>query len=122
MLSRRVIDQPWLALLLGLDAAIVDAVDLAVPGGDQVLQLFRFSVPSTEPVAPSMPALGSAHIAFIVEGLEELLDRLTAAGVAPLAPPVAITSGANTGGTLVCLRDPDGIVVELDEAPVPRTA
>lgn len=122
VLSRRVTDQPWLALLLGLDAAVVDAVDLAIPGTDQVLQLFRFSVPSTEPVAPSMSAPGSAHIAFIVEGLQELLERLAVAGVAPLAPRVVITSGANTGGTLVCLCDPDGIVVELYEAPVPQTA
>lgn len=122
LLSRRVIDQPWLAMLLGLDVAVVDAVDLAVPGTDQVLQLFRFSVPSTEPVAPSMSAPGSAHIAFVVEGLRELLDRLAVAGVAPLAPPVVITSGANTGGTLVCVYDPDGIVVEFYEAPIPRTA
>ncbi len=122
VVSRRVIDQPWLAGLLGLDAAVVDAVDLAIPSTDQVLQLFRFSVPSTEPVTPGMSVPGSAHIAFVFEGLRELLDRLAVAGFAPLAPPVTITSGANAGGTLVCVCDPDGVIVEFFEAPVPRTA
>jgi catechol 2,3-dioxygenase-like lactoylglutathione lyase family enzyme len=65
---------------------------------------------------------GSVHIAFIVEGLRALLDRLVEAGVAPLAPPVSITSGANSGGSLVCVRDPDGVVVEFYEAPNPPTA
>jgi lactoylglutathione lyase len=117
VLSRRVIDQPWLAQLLGLDEAVVDAVDLAVPGTDQVLQLFQFSVPSAEPVQPSMTKPGSVHIAFIVEGLRALLDRLAAAGAAPLAPPVTISSGANAGGSLACVLDPDGVVVEFYEAP-----
>jgi lactoylglutathione lyase len=122
VVSRRVIDQPWLARLIDLDIAVVDAVDLAIPGTDEVLQLFQFSVPSTEPVVPRMSAPGSAHVAFIVEGVHELLDRFAAAGILPLAPAVAITSGANAGGTLVCVRDPDGIIVELFEAPVPPTA
>lgn len=122
VLSRRVIDQPWLAQLLGLDAAVVDAVDLAVPGTGQVLQLFRFSVPSAEPIYPGMTRPGSVHIAFVVEDLRALLDRLVAAGAAPLAPPVSITSGANAGGSLACVQDPDGVVVEFYEAPgVPTT-
>ncbi len=120
--SRRVIDQPWLASLVGLDLAVVDAVDLAVPGTDQAIQLFQFSIPSTEPVAPAMSAPGSAHVAFVVDGLRELLDRFATAGFEPLAPPVVITSGANAGGTLVCVTDPDGIVVELYEAPGPKSA
>ena len=122
VLQRRVIDQPWLAQLIGMDAAVVDAVDLAVPGTDQVLQLFRFSVPSTEPVSPSMSAPGSVHIAFIVHGMADLLGRLAEGGVAWLAPPVVITSGANAGGSLVCVRDPDGVVVEFYEAPGPPMA
>jgi len=122
VLSRRVIDRPWLAQLLGLDAAVVHAVDLAVPGTDQVLQLFRFTVPSAAPVDPGMTNPGSVHVAFIVEGLRALFERLVAAGAAPLAPPVSITSGANAGGLLACLRDPDGVVVEFYEAPSPPTA
>jgi catechol 2,3-dioxygenase-like lactoylglutathione lyase family enzyme len=122
VVARRAIDQPWLAQLIGVDAAVVDAVDLAIPGSDQVIQLFRFSAPTMASIVPVMAAPGSAHIAFIVEGLRDLLDRFAAAGVPPLAPPVVITSGANAGGTLVCVYDPDGIVVELFEAPIARTA
>lgn len=117
IVSRRVIDAPWLAQLLGLDAAVVDAADLAVPGSDQVLQLFAFAAPSVAAVSPSLPAPGSVHIAFVVDGLRTLLDRFADAGVAPLSPPVVITTGANTGGTLACVSDPDGIVVEFFEAP-----
>jgi catechol 2,3-dioxygenase-like lactoylglutathione lyase family enzyme len=115
--SRRVIDQPWLAQLLGLDEAAVDAVDLAVPGTDQVLQLFEFSIPSGEPIHPGMTIPGSVHLAFVVSGLGALLDRLVEAGATPLAPPVSITSGANAGGSLLCVQDPDGVVIEFYEAP-----
>lgn len=48
--------------------------------------------------------------------------RVSGNGVAPMVPPVVITSGPNTGGSLVCMRDPDGIIVEFYEASVPRTA
>jgi glyoxylase I family protein len=116
--SRRAIDQPWLAQLLGIEAAVVDALDLAVPGTDQILQLFRFSVPADEPVRPGMTNAGSVHIAFVVEGLWVLYDRLVEAGALSLAPPVSITSGANAGGWLLCVRDPDGVVVEFFEAPI----
>jgi lactoylglutathione lyase len=119
IVSRRVIDAPWLAQLFGLDAAVVEAADLAVPGTDQVLQLFAFAVPSVAAVSPSMPAPGSVHIAFVVEGLSSLLERFADAGVPLLAPPVVITTGANAGGRLVCVTDPDGIVVEFFEAPAP---
>lgn len=115
--SRRVIDQPWLAQLLGLDSAVVDAVDLAIPGTDQILQLFEFSEPVDEPVHPGMTNAGSVHIAFVVEGLREVHDRLVEAGTRPLAPPVSIMSGANAGGRLLCVQDPDGVVVEFFEAP-----
>lgn len=121
VVSRRVIDAPWLAALLGLDAAVVDAADLAVPRTDQVLQLFAFAAPLVAAVAPSLTAPGSVHIAFVVDGTWTLLNRFADAGVAPLAPPVVITTGANTGGTLVCVSDPDGIIVELFEAPAPPT-
>ncbi len=120
VVSRRVIDAPWLAQLLGLDAAVVDAADLAVPGADQVLQLFAFAVPSVEAVSPSMSAPGSVHVAFVVDGLRDLLGRCAEAGIAVLAPPVMITTGVNTGGTLACVTDPDGIIVEFFEAPAPQ--
>ena len=117
IVSRRVIDAPWLARVLGLDAAVVDAADLAVSGTDQVLQLFAFAEPSVPAVTPAMPAAGSVHVAFVVEGLSSLLERFADAGVALLAPPVVITTGGNAGGRLVCVTDPDGIVVEFFEEP-----
>ena len=95
----------------------MDAADLAIPATDQVIQLFQFSVPRAEPVKPGMTHPGSVHLAFTVEDLDGLVHRLEAAGAPPLAPPVLITSGANAGGQLVCVRDPDGVVVELFEAP-----
>jgi catechol 2,3-dioxygenase-like lactoylglutathione lyase family enzyme len=117
VVARRVIDASWLAQLLGLEAAVVDAADLAVPGTDQVVQLFAFETPSVAAVSPAMPAPGSVHLAFVVRGLSDFLDRFAEAGVPLLAPPVVITTGANAGGRLVCVLDPDGIVVELFEAP-----
>ncbi len=115
--ARRVIDEPWLAQLLGLPEAVVDAIDLAVPGTGEIVQLFEFVVPRDAATRPGMTVPGSVHLAFTVEDLDRLLARLAAAGVPLVGSPVTITSGENTGGSLACVRDPDGIVIEFFEAP-----
>lgn len=117
LLSRRTIDQPWLSQLLGVQAAVVDAADLAVPNADAILQLFQFTVPLLAAVQPALVRPGSSHLAFVTSDLGTLYESLVARGVEPLAAPVSITSGANAGGSLVCLLDPDGVTVEFFEPP-----
>ena len=59
--------------------------------------------------------IGNAHIAFFVDELDPLYERLTALGVRSVSRPVTPTIGPNQGGRAVYLIDPDGFRVELIE-------
>ena len=59
--------------------------------------------------------IGNAHIAFFVDELEPLYERLTALGVKSVSPVVTPTIGPNQGGRAVYMIDPDGFRVELIE-------
>ncbi|HBK80819.1 MAG TPA: hypothetical protein DDZ83_14300, partial [Nitrospinae bacterium] len=61
--------------------------------------------------------VGSAHVAYNVENLEEMYAGLTAKGVRVLSSPVPITQGANKGGLVVYLEDLDGNTLEFIERP-----
>ena len=60
---------------------------------------------------------GTAHICLFVEGFEALWERLQAAGVESVSPPVSPTVGPNKGALAIYLIDPDGHRVELVETP-----
>lgn len=57
--------------------------------------------------------IGNGHIAFNVDDLDPLYDRLTAAGVKSVSLPITPTIGPNRGGRAVYMIDPDGFRVEL---------
>jgi catechol 2,3-dioxygenase-like lactoylglutathione lyase family enzyme len=61
--------------------------------------------------------IGNAHIAFKVDELEPIYQRLKAAGVRSVSEPVTPTIGPNKGGRAVYMIDPDGFRVELIQAP-----
>jgi short-subunit dehydrogenase/catechol 2,3-dioxygenase-like lactoylglutathione lyase family enzyme len=76
------------------------------------VELFEFR----SPLVRAMPAdwrpcdIGYTTVAFAVDDLDAALGRARAAGSAPLMDP----TGA-IGERRVCLRDPDGVLVELME-------
>lgn len=61
--------------------------------------------------------IGSAHLCFHVRDLPELHRRWAAASVRFVSDPVQLTTGPNTGGFVVYLRDPDGYTIELLQRP-----
>ncbi|GAC1326474.1 MAG: VOC family protein [Thermoleophilaceae bacterium] len=55
---------------------------------------------------------GYGHIAVAVDGLDDTLGRLAAAGIEPERAPYSIRDG---GSRLCFVRDPDGYRIELIE-------
>lgn len=85
-------------------------LDLALPDGSQ-LELFSFPAP---PTRPSMPeACGLRHLAFLVQDVARCKAVLEAAGVSV----EAIRVDEYTGRRFVFFADPDGLPLELYEAP-----
>lgn len=90
---------------------------LAVPSGPAI-ELIEYIDP--EPTSQSMEtyAVGNGHICFLVEDVEDSARRLVNHGATARSEgPVLITSGPNKGVRVMFLRDPDGISIELYQAP-----
>jgi catechol 2,3-dioxygenase-like lactoylglutathione lyase family enzyme len=65
---------------------------------------------------PSDPGrIGTAHVCFVVSGIEAVWQRLLAAGATPQGRIASVDSGPATGCRAGYLRDPSGIVIELVE-------
>lgn len=85
-------------------------LDLALPDG---LQIELFSFPSPPPRASYPEACGLRHLAFGVERLDDAIAELVAQGVG--VEPVRVD--AQTGCRFTFFADPDGLPLELYEAP-----
>lgn len=108
-------DAPYIREVVGYPNVDLHAAVLKIPGSDTFLELLEYrSIPQTA-VDMANGNIGNGHIAFTVDELGPLYERLTAAGVASVSPPVAPTIGPNKGGRAVYMIDPDGFRVELIE-------
>jgi catechol 2,3-dioxygenase-like lactoylglutathione lyase family enzyme len=108
----------YLAAIVGYPDAHVRMAHLRAPGSDHVIELFQYLAPRSDRHQLEPRNVGTAHLCFIVEDLQETYDRLRAAGVDSfVSPPVEVDTGINTGGRALYLRDPDGIPVELFQPP-----
>lgn len=85
-------------------------LDLALPEGGQI-ELFSF--PSPPPRASQPEACGLRHLAFAVTDLDAEVAALNARGVA--TEPVRVDE--LTGRRFTFFADPDGLPLELYEAP-----
>ncbi len=96
--------------MTGLIDSAANAVMLKL--GDSFLEIFEFSAPPPAPGDPERPVCdhGITHICLQVQDLHSEYERLRAAGMNFLSPPLTQESGYVVYG-----RDPDGNVVELIE-------
>ncbi|HEY6397145.1 MAG TPA: VOC family protein [Solirubrobacteraceae bacterium] len=112
----------YLAEIVGYSDAHVRMAHLRAPESGHIIELFQYLAPASEPSAGRRRLeprnVGTAHMCFVVSDLTATYDRLLAAGVEFVSPPVAIDTGINAGGYALYLRDPDGIPMELFQLPV----
>lgn len=85
-------------------------LDLALPDGSQV-ELFSFPAPPPRPSRPE--AQGLRHLAFEVDDVAACKAELEARGIAV----EAIRIDEYTGRRFTFFADPDGLPLELYEAP-----
>jgi lactoylglutathione lyase len=86
---------------------------LGLPGGGDVLEL-TVNVGREEPYDLGE---GYNHMALIVDDLDQLLERLAAAGVHPERPPYA--PGGRVEYRICFIADPDGYRIELIDHDFP---
>jgi len=108
----------YLAAIVGDPRAHVRMAHLRVPGGEHVIELFEYVAPDGETMDVQPWNVGASHICFLVEDLPAVYEELVERGVTSfVSPPVEVDTGVNAGGYGLYLRDPDGVIVELFQAP-----
>lgn len=107
----------WIDRVVGLRGVVAHCVFLQPDGGGCRIELLRYESPEGVALdAASLPhTAGLRHFAVEVTGLDDLYDRLSAAGVAFVSPPVQVPFRIVDGiqKRLCYARDPDGVIVEL---------
>ena len=103
----------WIDRIIGLDDATVEVVMARAPDGTDMFEVVRFQSPSAsaqEP-APAANRPGLRHVAFKVDDVRAVVDRVREAGGDPVGE---IVDFQNT--FLLCyVRGPEGLIVELAE-------
>ena len=106
-------DEPWIREVVGYPEAVLDVAILGLPGSAVFLEILEYERVDRTHVDTSNANPGTAHLAFYVDDINVVYDRLVSAGVRSVSAPVEPTSGPNTGGRVVYVLDPDGIRIEL---------
>jgi catechol 2,3-dioxygenase-like lactoylglutathione lyase family enzyme len=103
----------WIGRIIGLEDVTVELVIVRAPDGSDVFEVVRFVSPSAAPEEAAPPANrpGLRHIAFTVEDMHAVVERVRAAGWATVGEVVDYE-----GTFLLCyVRGPEGLIVELAE-------
>jgi catechol 2,3-dioxygenase-like lactoylglutathione lyase family enzyme len=103
----------WVDRVVGLDGVRADIATMQTPDGHGRIELTKFHLPSGRDGDPFAPAnaLGIRHVAFAVQGIDDVLDRLRAHG----AELVGGLEQYETSYRLCYVRGPEGIIIELAE-------
>ena len=101
---------------LGVEDTRLRQAVLRIPGTDNQIELLEYSG-GPRPAERQLPqnAPGHAHIAFQVDDMGAMIDRLEREGVVFFPGPTRIDEGPLAGWTWLYLKDPEGTVIELVE-------
>lgn len=91
---------------------------LKLPGSSGVLlELIEYVSPTGQAIDMRTCNPGAGHICFTVDDMAATYTTLRARGVQFKSEPVSLLAGMNKGGFAVYFVDPDGITLELYQAP-----
>jgi catechol 2,3-dioxygenase-like lactoylglutathione lyase family enzyme len=115
--SRWTNDRPYVQRLVGYPGVALDCAFMSIPGSSSFLEILQYHGTHGVPIDPATANTGTGHLCLYVRDLETLYAKLLRAGVEFICPPQIPDVGANKGGRVLYLKDPDGIRVELTERP-----
>lgn len=80
-----------------------------------LLELIQYESPQSDPIAAPAKSndLGCAHIAFAVEDVDAVYERLRKHDVTFHCPPQVVVAGALGSVKVTYFRDPDGVILEI---------
>jgi glyoxylase I family protein len=109
---------PFLDQMFALDGVVIKLA--LVRGGGEIIELIEpVSPPELVVTDASTGSFGIARLGFEVDEIEKMVEELTARGVEFISDIVDMTVGHYAGGKVVFFKDPDGILLELQQPAVP---
>jgi catechol 2,3-dioxygenase-like lactoylglutathione lyase family enzyme len=100
----------------GVPGAELTLAVLKAPG--HKIELLEYHAPSDRGRANLRPCdVGSVHVAFTVDNLDAVLEKIAASGWKAAGSPQTLPSGPNAGKRVVYVRDPDGTTIEFMQPP-----
>src|SRR5262249_32602396 len=105
-------NDPFIENVVGVPGAALTAA--TVEGSGHRIELLEYSTPDDRKVLkPRSCDVGSVHLAFIVDNLDALLDRIRESGWCPVATPQTVAEGNRAGLKITYVRGPDGVTLEF---------
>ena len=109
----KILDGPYLPIVLNLEFSFIRAAYLRIPGGGFV-ELLEYHGIESLPAASRPCDHGAGHLCLYVEGIDEIFAGLTELGYRARSQHVVdISQGPNKGARSLYMLDPDGYRVEL---------
>jgi catechol 2,3-dioxygenase-like lactoylglutathione lyase family enzyme len=117
VLFDRLLDGPYLPVVLNLRFDRLRAVYLIVPGGGHI-ELLEYQGIERMPARSRPCDPGSGHLCLYVDDVEAMHAQLVGMGYSSRSGSVVdITQGPNAGARSCYMADPDGYAVELFQKP-----
>jgi lactoylglutathione lyase len=111
-------DPAFVEKVTGIPGANLKVAYLQAPG--HRLELIQYLNPPGKKLELQTHNVGCAHLAFNVDDLPAMYAKLKARGVHFKSSPLEVSAGPNKGTLTVYFTDPDGITLELLQAPAIR--
>jgi catechol 2,3-dioxygenase-like lactoylglutathione lyase family enzyme len=108
------------AELLGLDSPVQLRIADLDSGDGRIIELLEYVQPRGRRIAFESSDVATAHIAFTVDDLAAVRERLLDAGATIVSRrPITISEPGGSFDGAICLyvRDPDGVILELVQRP-----
>lgn len=103
--------------VLGIPGISLRTSGVKTPGNNNI-ELIEYLAPKGERIDLKTCNPGVAHISFVVDDIQKMYDDFTAKGVSFVNPPWwGGQSIAGMGWGVCFLKGPDGIPIELMQAP-----
>ncbi len=113
----RHLEGEWLSSATGVPNAVLEGIHLRLPvGGERgpTLEIFQYSE-ALERLSPAANRQGLGHIAFEVDDVAEVLQRIHAAGGSAIGERVTTEIDGVGIITFVYATDPEGNIIELQQ-------
>lgn len=108
---------PVVERMVGVPGAVVDIAFASC--GDHTIELICYVEAHSHRASDLRHCdTGFAHVAFEVDDIDAMAEAVRASGYRLFSAPQVVPAGPRKGGKNVYAQGPDGIVIELQQAPL----